>query len=182
MEGRPLDEAELIAQAQAGKITAYEELIHTYQDLAFRTAYHITHDAGEAEDATQDAFVKAYAALGRFRTGAPFRPWLLRIVAREALDRRQAAARRSGLALRAAEAQASGAPAQSPEAAAEAHEQQAMLLAALNRLRPEDRLVLSYRYFFDLSEAEMAEALGCRPGTVKSRLSRSLGRLREQMP
>lgn len=162
-------------------MAAYEELIHRYQEVAFRTAYHITRDGGDAEDATQEAFVKAYSALSRFRTGAPFRPWLLRIVAREALDQRRAAARRGGLALRAAAAQASGTAAQSPEASAEAHEQQALLMAALNRLRPEDRLVLSYRYFLDLSEAEMAHALDCGPGTVKSRLSRSLGRLREQM-
>ena len=181
MEGRPLDDAELIAQTQAGNTVAYEELIHRYQEVAFRTAYHITQDGGEAEDAIQEAFVKAYSALNRFRTGAPFRPWLLRIVAREALDQRQAAARRGGLALRAAEAQASGTPAQSPEAAAEAREERALLIAALNRLTPQDRLVLSYRYFLDLSEAEMADALRCRPGTVKSRLSRSLGRLREQL-
>ncbi len=181
MEGRPLDDAELIARAQSGNVAAYEDLIQRYQEVAFRTAYHITHDAGEAEDATQEAFVKAYAALGRFRAGAPFRPWLLRIVAREALDRRQAAVRRSGLTLRAAEAQAAGAPAQSPEATAEAHEERATLIGALNQLRPEDRLVLAYRYFLDLSEAEMAEALGCRPGTVKSRLSRIMRRLREQI-
>ena len=127
MEGRPLDDVELIARAQAGNVSAYEELIRRYQDVAFRTAYHITQDAGEAEDATQEAFVNAYAALGRFRAGAPFRPWMLRIVARAALDRRQAGLRRSGLTLRAAEAQASGAPAQSPEAAAEAHEERTEL-------------------------------------------------------
>ena len=59
-----------------------------YQEVAFRTAYLVTREAGEAEDAAQEAFVKAYYALARFRTDAPFRPWLLRIVANEARNRR----------------------------------------------------------------------------------------------
>jgi len=63
--------------------------------------------------------------------------------------------------------------------AALAAEQQRDLVAAMNRLRPEDRLVIAYRFFFELSESEMAEALGCARGTVKSRLSRAMARLRE---
>ena len=72
------------------------------QEVAFRTAYLITGDASEAEDATQEAFVKAYRSLGRFRPGAPFRPWLLSIVANEAKNRSKAAGRRARLVLRAA--------------------------------------------------------------------------------
>ncbi len=129
----------------------------------------------------QDGFVKAYQALGRFRAGAPFRPWLLQIVANEARNRRKATGRRAALALRAgaaADDRSSGDAAPSPEAAALAGEQRRLLLEAVNGLREEDRLVIAYRFFFDLSEAEMAEALGCARGTVKSRLSRALGRLR----
>ena len=66
----------------------------------------------------------------------------------------------------------------SPEAAAVAAETRATLLQAVNELREEDRLVIACRYFLDLSEAEMAETLGIARGTVKSRLSRALGRLR----
>ena len=102
MVGRPLDESELIRRAQRGDEHAYEELVHAYQGIAFRIAYVIARNAGDAEDATQDGFVKAWRALGRFRTGAPFRPWLLRIVANEARNRRRSAGRRAGLALRAA--------------------------------------------------------------------------------
>jgi RNA polymerase sigma factor (sigma-70 family) len=69
--------------------------------------------------------------------------------------------------------------AHSPEDAAVAADLRVGLLAAVNRLRPEDRLVLAYRYFFDLSESEMAGALGVARGTVKSRLSRAMTRLRE---
>jgi RNA polymerase sigma factor (sigma-70 family) len=62
-----------------------------------------------------------------------------------------------------------------------AHEERTELLAALARLRERDRLVLAYRYFFELSEAEMAQALDCRPGTVKSRLARASARLRAEL-
>ncbi len=181
MEGRPLDDGELVERARNKDVRAYEELVQRYQEHAFRTAYHFTREAADAEDAAQEAFVKAYYALPRFRAGAAFRPWLLRIVANEARNRRKAAGRRANLALRAAEDHPSGDAAPSPEVAALAQEQRELLLAALNTLREEDRLAVTYRYFLDLSEAEMAQALHCAPGTVKSRLSRALARLREHL-
>lgn len=181
MEGRPLEESELVERATRGDVGAYERLVERYQELAFRTAYLMAGSAGEAEDAAQEAFVKAYYALGRFRAGAPFRPWLLRIVANEARNRRVASGRRAALALRAEADHRREDAAPSPEAAVLATEQRTQLLDALNGLREEDRLVIACRYFLELSEAEMAEALACPRGTVKSRLSRALGRLRERL-
>jgi len=178
MEGRPLEEQELVQRAKRGDVQAYEALIRRYQQLAGRTAYVITGSAADAQDAVQEALVKAYAGLARFREGSPFRPWLLRIVANEAISRRRAANRTVRLALRAAEGRPWEDAAPSPEGAALARETQRELVAAMGRLRPEDRLVIAYRYWFDLSEAEMATALGCARGTVKSRLSRALRRLR----
>ena len=177
VEGRPLEDAELIERARRGEVMAYEELVRRYQDVAVRAAHVIAPD-GDAEDAAQEAFVKAYAALGRFRTGSPFRPWLLRIVTNEARNRRRSAGRRTGLALRAAEDRPLGDAAPSPESAVLAHEARVTLVGALNLLRDEDREVIGARYFLDLSEAETADALGIPRGTVKSRLSRALGRLR----
>jgi RNA polymerase sigma factor (sigma-70 family) len=179
MGGRPLEEEELVDRARDGDVTAYEQLVRMYQDLAARTAYVITGGAADAQDAAQEAFVKAYYSLGRFRAGAPFRPWLLRIVANEAINRRRSARRQVGLALRAAEGRLQDDAVPSPEGAALAQDEHRRLVAAMNQLRPEDRLVIAYRYWFDLSEAEMADALGCARGTVKSRLSRALARLRE---
>jgi RNA polymerase sigma-70 factor (ECF subfamily) len=180
VEGRPLEDAELIDRARRGDVMAYEALVRRYQDVAVRTAHVVAPD-GDAEDAAQDAFVKAWAALPRFRDGAPFRPWLLRIVTNEARNRRRSAGRRSGLALRAAEDRPSDDAAPSPESAVLDHEARAALLAGVNALRDEDREVIGARYFLELSEAETAVALGIPVGTVKSRLSRALGRLREQM-
>src|SRR6266487_836561 len=102
VEGRPLDESELVERARRGDHDAYTELVHAYQGIAFRTAYLITGAAAEAEDAAQDGFVKAWRALGRFRSGAPFRPWLLSIVANEARNRRRSGGRRANLVLRVA--------------------------------------------------------------------------------
>lgn len=181
MEDRPLAESRLVAAARAGDTQAYEALVEEHQTIAFRTAYLITCSAADAEEAVQDGFVKAFRALGRFRPDAPFRPWLLRIVANEARNRRRSAGRRERLALRAAEDPLSGGAVPSPEAVLLESEQRSQLLEAVNGLREEDRLVIACRYFLGLSEEETAEALDWRRGTVKSRLSRALGRLRERM-
>ena len=180
MEGRPEDDSELFTRAQRGDTAAYEEIVRRYQQLAFRTAYVITGSAAEAEDAAQDGFVKAFRALDSFRRGAPPRPWLLRIVANEARNRVRSTQRRLGLELRLAEGFRPGDAAPSPEAASVAAEDRARLLALVSDLGEEDRLVIASRYFLELSGEETAAALGIPEGTVKSRLSRALARLREK--
>ena len=177
--GRPLDESDLIGRAKRGDTHAYEELVHAHQGIAFRTAYLIAGNAADAEDAAQDGFVKAWRALGRFREGAPFRPWLLQIVANEARNRRRSAGRRAHLALRAATEQPSGDAAPSPEASLLSAEMRGALLAAVNELPEEQRVVIALRFFAGLSEHEVAGALSLPEGTVKSRSARALDRLRE---
>jgi len=165
-----------VLRAQRGDPRAFEELVRPHQEIAFRVAYLITRNAAEAEDAAQDGLVKAWRALGRFRAGAPLRPWLLRIVANEARNRRRSAGRRERLALRAA---SPGEAAPSPEEAVLAAEERARLLAALDGLPEQARLVLACRHLLALSEEETAAALDVRLGTVKSRSARALDRLRE---
>jgi RNA polymerase sigma-70 factor (ECF subfamily) len=181
VEDRPLDDDELVAQAKRGDTRAFGTLVEEHQTIAFRTAYLLTGSAADAEDAVQEAFVKAHAALGRFRPRAPFRPWLLTIVANEARNRRRSAGRRDRLALRAAEDPLSGDAVPSPEAALLEAERREELLRAVNDLRDEDRMAIGCRYFLGLSEEETAAALGWRRGTVKSRTSRALDRLRERL-
>ena len=147
-----------------------------HQDVAFRAAYLVTGSAAEAEDAAQEGFVKAWQALPRFREGAPFRPWLLAIVVNEARNRRRHAGRQAALALRSFDPGGAGV-----EEQAAAHADHERLVRIVGGMREEDRLVIGYRYFLDLSEEETAEALGVPRGTVKSRLARALARLREQM-
>jgi RNA polymerase sigma factor (sigma-70 family) len=178
---RLAEDADLIGRAQRGDDDAYGMLVGRYQTLAFRTAWLVCGDAAEAEDVAQEAFLKAHAALGRFRSGAPWRPWLLRIVANEARNRRRSAGRRMHLAGRVAELAEADAAAPGPEAAVLAGEQRSELVRALDRLDAEQRSVVVLRYVLDLSEAECAAVLGCRPGTVKSRASRGLARLRVEL-
>ena len=148
-------------------------LIRRHQEVAFRAAYAICADAAEAEDAAQEAFIKAHGALWRFRAGAPFRPWLLRIVVNEARNRRRSAGRREHLAVLAGRALV---PSRGePELSA------AELIEALGRLDAAHREVVLLRHVLELSETETAAVLRCRPGTVKSRLSRGLARLREEL-
>jgi RNA polymerase sigma factor (sigma-70 family) len=180
MEGRPSEEAKLVERARDGDTAAFDELVMRYRETVFRVAWLITRNPAEAEDATQEAFVKAYYALPRFRADAPFKPWILRIAANEAKNRGRSARRRDALRLRAA-SMVRVEPAPSPETTTLAREAREELVAALERLRAADRLVIAYRYFYDLSEADMAEALSVRPGTVKSRLARAMGRLRAEL-
>jgi RNA polymerase sigma factor (sigma-70 family) len=177
VEGRPLEERELVRRARRGDERAFAELVRMHQEIAFRVAYLISGD--EAEDAVQDGVLKAWRALGRFRTGAPFRPWLLRIVANEARNRRRSAGRRAALVLRAGREDVSGGAAPSPEAAVLAADERARLLESLEGLPDEARLALACRYLLELTEAETAATLGVRRGTVKSRVSRALDRLRD---
>ena len=165
--------------AQRGDPRAYEELVRPHEEIAFRVAYVITRNAADAEDAVQDALVKAWRALGRFRAGEPLRPWLLRIAANR--QPATAAARPSGasayLALRAARSLREAAP--SPEDAVLDAAQRGALLAALDELSADAREVLACRYLLDLSEEETAAALDIARGTVKSRSARALDRLKE---
>lgn len=140
----------------------------------------ITGSERDAEEVVQDAFVKAYFALARFRAGSPFRPWLLTIVANEARNRRVSAGRHPLLQLdelMSDHIAGEDAPETTVIAGERAHE----LVACLNGLRPDDRTILTYRYFLELSEAEIAAALNIARGTVKSRLSRALGRARARL-
>ena len=164
-------------RAQRGDPRAYEELVRPHEEIAFRVAYVITRNAADAEDAVQDALVKAWRALGRFRAGEALRPWLLRIAANEARNRRRSAGRRDRLTLRAASLSGEAAP--SPEDAALDAAQRQQLLTALEELPEPARDVLACRYLLDLSEEETAAALDLALGTVKSRTARALDRLKE---
>jgi RNA polymerase sigma-70 factor (ECF subfamily) len=182
VEGRPPDDSDLVRRARDGDTHAFDIVVQEYSEVAFRVAYLITGSAADAEDVAQESFFKAYRSLGRFREGSPLRPWLLRIVANEARNRRRSVARRPQLELDvAAGSVASDDPARSPEDATVAADERATLLRCVNGLPDQDRLVIASRYFLELSTEESAGALRCPPGTIKSRLSRALGRLRECM-
>ncbi len=172
-----------LAGARAGDLDAYEALVARYTAPAHRAA--VLLGAGDdAEDVVQEALVRAYRGLSGFRgeDATAFRGWLLAIVANQTRNLHRSRRRQATLVLR--EATLAGGDAVAPDdpaGAAEAGERRAALLAALRELPVADREVLVCRYLLDLSEAETAAALGCRLGTIKSRTSRALVRLRRRL-
>jgi RNA polymerase sigma factor (sigma-70 family) len=181
-EGRALDadqdDQALVERARGGDLDAYEALVRRHQAIAYRTAVLVA-GPGDAEDAVQEAFVKAYRALDRFRAGGAFRPWILRIVANEASNTRRSARRRYGLALRLGGHAWSGPIAGAPDQDAVTAETRRAVLALVEALPERERQVVACRYLLDLSEAETAQLLAIPAGTAKSRHARGLARLRE---
>ena len=173
------DDVELVTEAQAGDTAAFGELVRRYQEVAFRTAYLVVRDAATAEDVTQEAFVRAYRAIGSFRTGDPFRPWVLRIVTNLALNEVRGRGRRAGLLQRVGLLQRPEfEPVPAAEAVALATERQRQLWRALSELPDDDRLVLYLRYFVELQEKQIGVVIGKAQAPLKKRLHRTGERLR----
>jgi len=180
MQGHNMDrrcDAELVLAAREGDLDAFTALVERYRVPALRFAYGIA--GNEAEDAVQDAFVKAFRNLGGFRTDAAFRPWLFTIVANEARNRLRSRVRRGRLEL-----QVRAQPAPAGLAADEVvagRVQRERLVDAVAHLPDRYREVVALRYFAGLSESETAEVLSCPVGTAKSRMSRALDLLRARL-
>jgi RNA polymerase sigma-70 factor (ECF subfamily) len=174
-----VDDAPLCERARPGAAAAFGVLIARYAPIATKVA-HLIAPGADVEDTVQEAFVKVWRALPSFRVGAPFRPWLCRIVANEAKNRIRSARRRDALALRSVTTTTRDEPL-SPEAATLERDEAAALVRAMNALRADDRLIIAYRWLLELSEAEIATVLAIPVGTVKSRLSRAMTKLRTQL-
>ena len=177
MEGRPLNEQDLIERAKGGDVAAFEALVQIHRPMALRVAFLVVGDRTEAEDVTQEAFVKAYRAISRFRLEAPFRPWLLRIVRNESLNQRRRRGRQERLSLRLANDPVSGGAAPSPETTVLTGVERRTILEAVAALPDRYRDVITHRYLLGLTEAETSATLRIPVGTVKSRTARALDRL-----
>ena len=165
-----------MARTLDGDLDAYGELVIRYSAVAHRAAA-LAGAGADAEDVVQEAFVKAFRKLATFRPSEPFKPWLLRIVVNEASNVRRSLRRRTALVLRTAPADR----VDGPESDVLGRERREALLAAVRALPDKDRLVLTCRYFLELSEAETAQVLGWPLGSVKSRSARAMARLRDRL-
>ncbi|MGC5054188.1 RNA polymerase sigma factor [Micromonospora sp. DT48] len=173
-----LDDEQFVTRAQAGDLEAYEFLVARHTAAAHRTAV-LLGAGSDAEDVIQEAFVKGYRKLDRYRGESSFRSWLLAIVANETRNLHRTRERRNGLVLRAARVEP-GAEIVEDDAvdAVLAGERRAALVRALRSLPSRDREVIVCRYLLELSEEETVTMLGWPRGTVKSRTSRALVKLR----
>jgi RNA polymerase sigma-70 factor (ECF subfamily) len=173
----PFDEPEMIRRARQGESPAWTALMRQHQEPIFRYAYLLMGDADEAEDIVQETFVHAYRALERFDTQRPMRPWLLRIAANLASNRRRSLGRYFSALQRLflQEKPDQKSVEQQSSQAGRAHQ----VWEAVQQLKPADAQVIYLRYFLDLSTDEVAQALTVPAGTVKSRLHRASDRLRQ---
>lgn len=170
-----MDESTLILHAANGDAAAWEPLVLAHQDAVFRLAYLILGDPDDASDIAQEAFLRAWNHIKRFDATRPLRPWLLSIVANLARNRHRSAGRYVATLTRAF--RNDPAPADIEEKSAR-HLEASELWKAVQTLNMPDQQIVYLRYFLDLSVMETAEVLQVAEGTVKSRLSRALERLR----
>jgi RNA polymerase sigma-70 factor (ECF subfamily) len=154
--------------------------VRRYQHDARRTAAAIA-GAGNADDAAQEAFIRAFGFLHRFRPGAPFRPWLLAVVANVARNHTRSSYRWTRAVRALGERGRIVTTTPSAEDEAMTRRRGGTVRAALDTLPGRYRDVVACRYLLDLSEDETAQVLGIARGTVKSRLSRALDRLERQL-
>ena len=167
-------ERQAILRCQQGDLTGLEVLFELHRLAVLRTAYGIVRRHHLAEDVTQQVFVELFSAIKRFDRRRPFAPWLYRIVVNISLKELRRRDHRS-LSLEEAADLPSFEP--MPDHTAEEAEARRSIWAAIRALSPKHRAVVVLRYYHGFSEAEMAVALGCRRGTVKSRLHSALRRL-----
>lgn len=168
---------------QQGDEQAWHALMQTHQQAVFRLAYLILGDAADADDVAQEAFIHAYRAIDGFDAERPIKPWLLAITANLARNRRRSLARFAS-ALKRLVFNEPVLVAQIEQPVVHSVEQRHRanaLWRAVRRLRSADQEVLYLRHFLALSEAETAQALNIAPGTVKSRSSRALARLKAEI-
>lgn len=180
-----MDESQLIAAAQNGDLPAFNQLVLRYQNLAYNVAYRILGDPDLAADATQDAFLKAFKALGSFRGGA-FKPWMLRIVTNTCYDYLRSAKRRPSDSLDDAMESGEHSPrlhdrGEGPDSYVERQELSQMIQWAISQLNYDQRAVVTLVDIQGFSYEEAADILGISIGTVKSRLSRARAKLRDIM-
>ncbi|MBA3286604.1 MAG: RNA polymerase sigma factor [Acidimicrobiia bacterium] len=158
---------------------AFDARVRQELASALRLATVVLGSPEGADDVVQVAMERAWSAIARYDVERPFRPWFLRIVANTARNDRRRRGRQADLRLR---AEREREPVEtSAEDVVITDLDRRHVLAGLNRLDVDDRLVIALRYFEHLSEAEMGDVLQCAPGTVKSRLARARARLRRHL-
>ncbi len=185
---RAPSDAQLVAQARAGNEAAFCALVQRYEKTVGLLAYQRLGRRQDAEDATQETFIKAYLHLRSLEDPARFGPWLYGIAFRVAMDalrrrrrrRRHTAASLDELVGEHGPGRFEGEDPSAPEQAV-LREEAALLLAAIGALPDADRLVLTLRYYRHMRYREIAEHLGQPPGTIANRLHRAIRRLRARM-
>ncbi len=175
-------ESSLINNALRGNGDAFGELVRLHQDRLFTAMVHVVGCPAEAEDVVQETFIRAYRKLDRFRGQANFYTWLYRIAFNRFVDRRrtQRPTRSLDAEMHQLEQRATSEE-QSPSRPLELQEQNLRVRQALAKLSESDRAILILREFEECDYTTIAEMLGLKVGTVRSRLHRARGHLLEEL-
>jgi RNA polymerase sigma-70 factor (ECF subfamily) len=178
-----MSEQDSVWRARAGDEAAFTELVQAYQTPIYNLCYRMLGEAGEAEEAAQETFLRAYSQLGSYDSGRSFKTWLFSIANHHCIDRLRKR-RLTWLSIDddnlpphpALQEQEPG-----PEESLVRRQQTEMLQGLLGRLPPEDRSVIVMRYWYDLSYEEIAEATRTTVSAVKSRLHRARGSMGQML-
>lgn len=188
MHLKDIDEQELIAAAQRGSLDAFNELVLAYEDQVYNLAYRIMGDPASASDATQEAFISAYQHIEGFRGEYPssFKSWLMRIVSNACYDELRRRKRHPTKSIEDFEIDEEANPAlvsdmEGPEAFTEREEMAQVIETGIQALPPDQRITLVLADVQGFSYQEVAEATDAPLGTVKSRLARARGKLRDYL-
>jgi RNA polymerase sigma-70 factor (ECF subfamily) len=163
-----------VVAARDGDVSAFGALVRAETPAAYRLALSIVRRRSEAEDAVQDAFLRAWRDIGNLREADRWSAWIRRLIVRAALDQTRRRGRMREVDLDLAIELPGLEPALHPA-------DRLALIAAFDRMAADDRAILALRFYADLEVPEVAAALGIPLGTAKSRLHRAIGRLRNQM-
>jgi RNA polymerase sigma-70 factor (ECF subfamily) len=176
------NEADWIREARAGDQSAFGRLVTAYQTPVYNLCYRMLGNAAEAEEAAQEAFLRAYTHLRSYDPKRPFRSWLLSIASHYCIDR----LRRRRITwlpleeeLASPEWLASDCP--NPESVVSQREREAQIQSLLESLSPLDRAAITLRYWYDYSYEEIAGTLDLTVSAVKSRLHRARRALGERI-
>ncbi len=165
-------ETEWLEKARGGDDDAFSQLVEAYQQPVFNLCYRMLGDGGEAEDAAQETFWRAYQNLKRYDPKRSFITWLLSIAAHYCIDQLRKR-RMQSIPLDLYPEEAAPDPTPDPEHTLSAAEEQRRLRQLLDRLGPQDRAAIIFRYWYDLSDEEIGDTLSLSVSAVKSRLHRA---------
>jgi RNA polymerase sigma-70 factor (ECF subfamily) len=175
-----MDETQKAVQRlKQGDIGGLETLVARHQVRAVRAAFLILQDEAVAQDVVQETFLRIYQRIRQFDESRPFEPYLLKSVVHAALNAARRDARSVPLDGNLAGVESLLESADSPEAQVEASQRSQKILSALSRLSPRQRAAIIQRYYLEMSEQEMSDALHAAPGTVKWLLNAARNRLRD---
>ncbi len=171
-----MTEDQAIARSQEGDCEAFRHLVERHKDVLYGTAILMTGNRAVAEEIVQEAFLSAWRGIGGFKNGQPLKPWLTRILVNGVLAQKR---KRAVPTVPMTDSDQPAVPSTSDQL--DVLESRAVVRQALAKLDVEQQQVVVLRYFAELTVPEIAKSMGIKEGTVKSRLHRALGRLREHL-